>query len=273
MPSKRMMSKVLTDNLYLVFTSQPLFNGFMGFRVQVYILILLVFFSFDYSFAGRRAFIQTQDTELLAAGDIELESWVWIKESSKVATVGWLWISPVISLTNSLEFSFPWELNFTETGTQITNTNLEFKYLLTDPLSDADWRAAIKIIFEKTFKHPKEPNSNWQNFSLIQSYGDVKADHWTLELGGYGNWFNKGSFNYAYTNLGYAQKVTNSYRLGLEYLGEYPVGLVDQKKDTHMFGPDLSYAKGSAWLTMGYLFGLNDNSPSVIYRLVCGAVF
>lgn len=267
------MSNFLTDNLYLVFNHQSLFNGSMRFKVIFFVLFICGLHCTDVCFAGRRAFVQTQDTELLAAGDMELESWLWVKESVKNSPVGWISFTPVIGLTNNLEFSFPWEMNFTEAGTQIANLNLEAKYLLTDSISENPWRTALKVGLQKTFKHPKESKSNWQNLSLIQSYGNVKGSHWTLELGGFGNWANRGNYNYAVANLGYTYKISELYRLGLEYSGEYPVGAEDQKKDIHLVGPDFSYARGSTWLTIGYLFGLNDNSPSALYRLACGAIF
>src|SRR5712664_661200 len=82
------------------------------------VLTLATTLAADRAEAGRRAFLFAYDSEIVPEGDVELEQWWWSESRIQAsaerpvakAALYWIWLAPVIGLSNHLELALPFQI-------------------------------------------------------------------------------------------------------------------------------------------------------------------
>ncbi len=250
--------------------------------------------------AGRRAYLFTWDTEAVNKGDVEIETWLWGRilvqapnpafdptdPASKRALVApgaaWLWLSPIYGLGDHIEIAFPWEAVIQPAaagGTRITNFTAEARIRTYDPLDEEKFfRNLIRIGYQQNFNHPDNaklaPFTPWVHLNIVNSLGDPKGSHGTLDVGAQLALNFVGTFGIRQTvGLAYTHKIADEWRLTAEYYHELNFGgaiTLPNGNNAYFFyaGPSVGFSRGRVWATLGAMIGLTPDTPRVMPRFL-----
>lgn len=230
--------------------------------------------------AGRRAFTWTWETEILPAGDFELEQWLWAKVPTfdgSVPSAGWLWFAPVYGLTDRVEIAVPWEVVVGAAGTRMTNFTAEARVALQDPLDDERFvRTLVRVFYQFNFDRPMNvPGSQppWAGANFVASFGPPGGSHGTVDVGFFADLgFGDQRLLVQTLGFGYTHEITDELRLGAEYFHEISLGSAVPDLRAFFAGPALAYARGRVWSTMGILIGLTESTPALMPRFMVAIV-
>lgn len=225
--------------------------------------------------AGRRPFIWVWDTEVLHEREIEVEQWIWEVQTPE-RKVAWLWWSPIIGITDTLELAIPIEAAWwrapspTDPGKAVADTNLEtwglslrWRLAENDPDESGPLVPLVRLAVKRLLTQVQDGSQLWQiEGNVVLSY-DISKLHSTLDLGFF---YNTGDAQWASYAFGTAWSLNDAIRIGGEVFGE--VGLSTGRKSFTMVGPDIGWTHGRAWLTVGMLVGVSESAADWMPRLI-----
>ncbi len=249
------------------------------------LVILSVFLAALPASAGKRDFIFTWDAETVNKGDLELEQWLWARAFVPPTDTarGWIWFSPVYGLFDHVEIAFPWEVAVTPAGTSLADFAVEGRFRLYDPSNDDLFlHTTIRAMYQQNFANPENaglvsPYIPWAGLNVIFALGNLHGTHGTIDIGGVTDLhFGAVKMIRQTVGAGMTFKVADEWQLGAEYyhqlqFGGAPITLYEGKSSHQFFaGPDVGFARGRVWATLGCLIGLTDNSPRLVPRFIFG---
>ena len=230
--------------------------------------------------AGRRPWIWVWDTEVLHEREIEVEQWIW-EMNAGGPKAAWLWWSPVIGITDTMELAIPVEAawwwrptkddpDVWRSATQFETWGLSLRWRLAE--NDADEAGPFVPLVRLAVKHlvvqDEHTEQEWQlEGNVVMSY-DVSKLHNALDLGFF---YTTGGAQWATYALGSTWQLNDALRLGGEVFGE--IGLSPGRKTFTMAGPDLGWTHGRAWVTVGCLIGVTEKAARWMPRLIWAVKF
>lgn len=231
--------------------------------------------------AGRRPFLIAYDAEIVPEGDVELEQWVWAE--SKVPAnpdrpvTYWLWMSPVVGITNHLELALPVQFVATSGATFLDSIFAEVRYRIFSRERDSGFQPLIRVAYRHAVRGPPSR----VEVNLVGSYGRPTELHLTLDIGASiaGPWpeVSRRPFIATYAAGASYPLFSNELQIAVEANGRF--GIHDTSSlafPRHSLGGAIAWARGRTWITAGCLFGLTDwaaASPRFLPRLNWGIAF
>lgn len=227
--------------------------------------------------AGIRPFIWTYDTEIVPKGDVELEQWLWARSRApgtpERPSAYWIWWGPIFGLSQRLELALPFQVRSTRNVTQLDSFDADFRYRLFPRGDDRPFQGLVRLAWHQAI-HSRMPSR--VDLNLVGSYqveGGLRA---VLDLGlQVGIPALRGDDGPAQVLGTYALGVAyplieDELRVSLETFGELNLRAAGQ--DPHLFvGPNVSWAFGKTWVTLGTLVGLtaiSSETPRFMPRLI-----
>lgn len=238
--------------------------------------------------AGLRPYIWTWDTQTVAQGDIELESWLWVRgaiapgkdESGNVTSQAapanyWIWWGPVIGATSQLELAFPFQVLGNANTFYLESFEVDARYRFFSRNDDGKLQPLVRAAFHQAIKPAA---ASRLDADAVLSWGTLSELHATVDLGTKvflpGLAFESTVDPAPRVQLTYAAGAsypfTEWFHAGVEVFGELDVlnGPTPSDLPHHFVGVNASFTFAKGWLTVGMLKGLTATTPNFMPRLI-----
>jgi hypothetical protein len=239
--------------------------------------------------AARTYHLFMDQSQLLAEGDVELETWIWaqgqIPNSEMPLTTVWLWMGPVVGISSHLELQLPLQIVGTPDNAVLYALSLVARYRIFTREDDTGFQPLIRMEYQQPLSQYSGPPE--LKILLVGDYGGPNAVQFTANIGvQIGLPFlqssaselpgqNQKSVSVLGTAaVGISIPVATGLRIGAEFDGQTPLAGTTRPNVGQLFlGPSLSWTHGPIWVTFGNLFGLTRNSNRYLPKVLWGITF
>ena len=242
-------------------------------------LCALLMLGFGSARAGRRLLAWPYDTETLPQRGVEIEQWIWEKAKVDDGNVeAWLWLSPVVGITDELELALPieWQWQY-GLPTQLETYGLDLRWRLSPSAKEAAWpivpllRAGVKRHLANVI------NGVGLELDAVVSADIENRAHFVIDVGlkdliqGSEHTLTVDFLAGGTVLLGEGIRVGAT--LWAQVLAHSPAG--DDGLAFIAAGPDLSFSHGRFWATAGIPISLHRDpgQPRFQPRLTWGILF
>lgn len=217
--------------------------------------------------AGRRPYIWVWDSEVVPEGTAELEMWYWERITDRPRDATYVWTAPILGLTDRLELALPFEWSHRQQGdkTQFDWYGAELRWRLASPdrQEAGPLTTLIRLAIHRLVRERDDARGE---LNLVAAYEPSDALKLTLDLGAVGTLGGTVRGTYA---AGASYALSPTLRVGAESFGRL-IGHdgSDWQTGFAMVGPNVGWTVGRMWLTGGALFGVTDEAPAMMPRLM-----
>jgi hypothetical protein len=215
--------------------------------------------------AGRRRFAWLWDTEVLVQRGVELEWWIW--EVSDEAERVSLLVATVIGLTDRVELGVPVTIvSRPETGVEIESYGLDARWRLVsaDPVRAGPLVPVLRAGARRQI--PADALRLEGGLTLSLDAGRARA----VVDGGVVYRSDTGDVRAVY-GAGVSFALTEDLAAGVEAYGV--ARLTDGADAWISLGPNVAFTWGRFWLAASLPFGLHDDAPDVLPRVIWATAF
>ena len=232
--------------------------------------------------AARTFHLFMDESQLVAEGDVELETWIWsqgqIPSNTARPTTIWFWMGPVVGISSHLELQLPLQIVGVPDNTVLDTLSLVARYRIFPREQDAGFQPLIRMEYQQPLSAYAGPPT--LKVLLVGTYGDPGAVQFTANMGvELGLPFLQSSATGSVSVLGTAAvgfsiPLGRALRIAAELDGQMPLAGQPRPNLAQLFlGPSLAWTRGPIWVTFGNLFGLTRNSNRFLPKVLWGITF